>query len=61
MKIFEPEIKDEKCKHEWKRMHLKYRGGAHVLASSLELDFDYFLCPKCGSTMGCEIKTKTFF
>ncbi len=44
--IFEPNIKNKRCKHKWTKLTTR--------ASSLfvNLEFDYLICEKCSSTNG---------
>lgn len=52
--IFKPEIKDGKCRHDWKTLNYKSESGG-FLSSSSKLEFEYLFCPKCNSTAGEEV------
>jgi len=52
--VFKPEIKDEKCSHDWKTLKYSSEQGG-FLSSSSKLEFEYLFCPNCGSTTGDEV------
>ena len=51
--IFEPDIKDKKCKHQWNKLKTKATGG---LFGGRMVEYEYLFCPKCRSVTGDTIK-----
>jgi len=58
--IFEPKIRNTKCKHVWIVQNNSFRisfGSFGGLLGNTEFkaDYQYMLCPKCNSTAGDKI------